>query len=77
MKVFINDEEVRLFSGARVRDGLNAFSRNIMSAVNEGKLTVTDGEGNRVYLDGHLEDGDHLILSESLKKGPGAGESCS
>ena len=76
MKVFINDEEIALFSGARVRDGLTAFSEKSLEAVNKGKLSVTDGEGHRVYLDGHLNDGDHLVLKDAIKVGPGADESC-
>ena len=76
MKVFINDEEITIFSGARVRDGLTAFSEETLDAVNKGKLSVTDGEGHRVYLDGHLNYGDHLVLKEAIKVGPGAAEAC-
>lgn len=63
MQVFINGSEMSLFSGARVQDGLTAYSPVALKDVLAGRVEVRDNEGHRVYVDGRLREGDHLTLA--------------
>lgn len=66
MKIFVNDEEVTIFNGAKVLDVMRAYY-----AQHDKKLpcqlpSVTDGYGNAVAADGELSEGNHLY--ENQKK---------
>ena len=63
MRVFINGSEVNLFAGARVQDGVTAYSPLAVKDVLAGRVAVRDVEGNRVYADGRLREGDRLTLT--------------
>ncbi|MDY0297069.1 MAG: hypothetical protein RB296_07110 [Acidobacteriota bacterium] len=65
MHVFINGSQIFLFSGARVLDGLTAYSSVALEDVQAGNVVVLDAEGHRLYVDGRLQDGDHLILAQA------------
>lgn len=63
MHVFINGSQLFLFSGARVLDGLTAYSTVALEDVQAGNVVVLDTEGHRLYVDGRLQDGDRLTLA--------------
>jgi len=66
MQVFINGSPLTLFTGARVLDGLTAYSTIALKDVREGRVEVRDAEGHLVYVDGRLSDGDHLTLGAQV-----------
>ena len=64
MKIFINDEEITVFHGAKVLDVLRAYY-----ALHDKKVpgilpTAIDAYGNSVAPDGELADGNHLYIRE-------------
>jgi hypothetical protein len=65
MKVYINDKEVHIFSGACIRDALLAHSPRSIKLVATGKLSVFDRFGNRTEIDGPLIDGQRLTLKKT------------
>ncbi|MBN1197513.1 MAG: hypothetical protein JXA62_08915 [Candidatus Aminicenantes bacterium] len=63
MHVFINGSQLFLFTGARVLDGLTAYSAVALEDVQAGNVVVLDAEGHRLYVDGRLHDGARLTLA--------------
>lgn len=63
MHVFINGSQLFLFTGARVLDGLTAYSAVALEDVQAGNVVVLDTEGHQLYVDGRLQDGDRLTLA--------------
>lgn len=60
MKIFVNDEEITVFHGAKVVDVMRAYY-----AIHNKKLPtllpiISDGYGNHIAPDGELSDGGHL-----------------
>jgi hypothetical protein len=64
MKVYIDNKEVHIFSGARIRDALLAFSPHMLRMVLAGNLSVSDRFGNPTEVDGPLIDGQRLTLTK-------------
>ena len=62
MKIYINNKELRVFQGARIRDAILACSPRLLHLVLAGKLAVHDRFGNRTELDGPLIEGQRLTL---------------
>ncbi len=60
MKVSLNGQEIDLFTGATVRDGLQRLSPQELRAVEQGEKRVYDRWGNEVALDGELSGGERL-----------------
>ncbi|MGE5342852.1 MAG: hypothetical protein ACM3SY_15370 [Candidatus Omnitrophota bacterium] len=62
MKVYVNDQELNLFSGALVKDALFAYSEEAHESVRKGEKKVMDKWGNTVELNGELSDGQILFV---------------
>ncbi|HDP94092.1 MAG TPA: hypothetical protein ENN40_01895 [Candidatus Aminicenantes bacterium] len=67
MHVFINGSQLFLFTGARVLDGLTAYSAVALEDVQAGNVVVLDKEGHRLYVDGRLQDGERLTLAAAKR----------
>ena len=63
MNIRINDEELEIFSGARVKDALAKFSNNEYLAVIQGEKQVKDKRNNTIDPDGELADGQQLYVN--------------
>ncbi|MFW6301769.1 MAG: hypothetical protein ACOC1W_04510 [Bacillota bacterium] len=61
MKVFMNDTEVTIFNGAKVKDVLRKYSMEEFKEVKKGKMHVQDKYGNKVMLGGELREGAELF----------------
>lgn len=61
MNVQVNGQTITIFNGALVRDAVLHYSQSEYRQVMTGEKAVSDGEGNRVHLDGALVEGDVLI----------------
>ncbi|MFN2362915.1 MAG: hypothetical protein ABR596_01355 [Halarsenatibacteraceae bacterium] len=61
MKIFINDTEVTIFNGAKVKDVLRKYSMEEFKEVKKGKMYVHDKYGNKVMLGGELREGEELF----------------
>ena len=57
MKIFINDEEITIFNGAKVLDVMRAYYVQHDKKIPSRLPIVTDGYGNNVALDGELREG--------------------
>lgn len=67
MKVFVNNEEMTIFNGAKVLDVMRAyFSKNNIKLPCKLPI-VTDGYGNTIAPDGQLSEGNHLYYENSKK----------
>lgn len=62
MKIFINDEEITIFNGAKVLDVIRAYYVQHDKKIPSRLPIVTDGYGNNVALDGELREGNHLYM---------------
>ncbi len=62
MKIFINDEEIKVFNGATVLDVLRSFYAHCNQKLPSVLPTVTDAYGNIVETDGELTEGNHLYI---------------
>lgn len=63
MKVFINNQEIELFLGARVEDAVRRYLRlKELSDVNLKSVLVRDAWGNEIDLDGALSDGAKIFV---------------
>ena len=59
LTVYVNDEPRRFFVGLRVR---HAVGYRAAWRVERREAIITDGDGNRVDLDGALYDGERLYV---------------
>ena len=66
MKICINDRELEIFSGARVRDALLKYSKKQYQAVKEGKKKITDKRKNPLDLDGELSAAQQLYIVNTI-----------
>jgi len=69
MRVFVNDVEVSVFEGARVKDAVNKYSSQLLIKVERGKqgVKVNDIHGNPVMSDGSLSENDHIYVNTGSK----------
>ena len=65
MKVYINQEEIAIFAGARVKDAILAYSQEIWKKVSKGELEVNDRFGNLTDPEGPIQEGQHITLKRS------------
>ncbi|UCH93426.1 MAG: hypothetical protein JSV88_24570 [Candidatus Aminicenantes bacterium] len=63
MKIFINDTEIEIFSGARVRDALLKYSKKEFQAIIQGKKKVVDKHRNPIDPEGELSDAQQLYIT--------------
>jgi hypothetical protein len=63
MNIRIDDQELEIFSGARVRDAILKYSAQEYRAVREGKKKVKDKHNNTVALDGELTHNQSLYIA--------------
>ena len=65
MIVYINNEPVRLFEGARAGDAVLAYSRHSFAMLGNGKLELTDRFGNPTEPDGPVTHGQKFQLKRT------------
>lgn len=61
MKLYVNDDEITIFNGAKVEDALRKYSMDEYKKVKKGKMYVHDKFGNKVMLGGELREGAELF----------------
>lgn len=57
MKVYVNDQEVSLFEGAKVIDAVRAYARIMGRKLPSPLPIIYDGYGNEIQPDGALTQG--------------------
>jgi hypothetical protein len=62
MKVIVNDKEITVFRGARVRDVVLSFDKNIMRKIS--LYEIRDRYGNQTDIDGELQEGSKLSIKK-------------
>ncbi|MDR1581761.1 MAG: hypothetical protein LBS55_00635 [Prevotellaceae bacterium] len=62
MKVFVNDREITLFEGAKVRDAVLSFDKRILHEIS--LYEILDKYGNQTDIDGALQDGNKLFIKK-------------
>jgi hypothetical protein len=62
---YVNDTEVRIHGGMKVKHALIALDTELYEACRHGRVTVRDGNGFVVGLDGTLEEGFRLFTREA------------
>jgi hypothetical protein len=62
MKVYINEKEISVFTGARIQDAVLAYSPRSHRMVTVGILSVFDRFGNLTEPDGPLIEGQRFTL---------------
>lgn len=62
MIVYLNDRQLEIFEGARVKDAVLKFAKEKYRAVNAGETIVMDKHNNPVEPDGELSDDQRLYL---------------
>ncbi len=68
MIVHLNDREIEIFSGARVRDVVLKFSEEAYREVISGKISVTDHYRNPVEPRGEVSGGQQFYLPFTPKE---------
>ncbi len=63
MKIFVNDEEITIFNGAKVLDVIRAYYAQHDQTLPYKLPSVSDGYGNSVAHDGELSEGNHLYMN--------------
>ncbi len=64
ISVYVNGAEVRILRGSKVKHALIAFDQTLYDAAEAGDLSVRDGNGFTVGLDGGLRDGSRLFTGK-------------
>jgi len=63
MKVIINNQPLRLFEGARVKDAVRKFAEIYSEEMPPAPYTITDRYENIIRPDGRLSENDHLFIN--------------
>lgn len=63
MKILVNDTEIEIFSGAKVKDALRKFSESLYGEVKKGNSEVKDKWNNCLELNGELCAGQRLFVN--------------
>jgi hypothetical protein len=64
MKVYVNETEIILFQGAKVKDAVLKFDRKILREISS--YEVLDKYGYDTDIDGALEEGSKLFINKLL-----------
>jgi sulfur carrier protein ThiS len=67
MQIKVNDHEIEIFSGARVRDVLRKYSGSELKRVRKNEKKVCDQHGHEIALDGELSGGEEIFITEYAK----------
>ena len=70
MKIKIEDTEVEVFSGARVKDALLKYSKPMERAVREGEKVISDRWGNTMAMEGALSENQQLFIQHIKNPDP-------
>jgi hypothetical protein len=65
LKVYINNKEISVFTGARIQDAVLAYSPRSHRMVAVGTLSVFDRFGNQTEPDGPLIEGQRFSLKRT------------
>ncbi|MDR2027540.1 MAG: hypothetical protein LBQ01_08285 [Prevotellaceae bacterium] len=60
MKVFVNEKEIILFRGAKVKDAVLSFDRTVMRRI--AMYEILDIYGNPTDIDGALQENSRLTV---------------
>jgi hypothetical protein len=67
MQIKVNDREIEIFSGARVRDVLRKYSKITWTQIQKGSKAVFDRHGHEIALDGELSAGVRLFVKRVVR----------
>ena len=70
MQIKVNEQTIKIFSGARVRDVLRKYSRAEWKLVQKNEKKVCDRHGHEVGLDGELSGGEEFFIKECATPEP-------
>jgi hypothetical protein len=62
MKVFVNDKELILFEGAKVKDAVLSLDKRILREISQ--YDILDKYGNQTEIDGALQEGSQLFIKK-------------
>jgi hypothetical protein len=62
MKVFVNDKEITLFEGAKVKDAILSFDKKALREIS--LYEILDRYGNQTDIDGALQEGSRLFIKK-------------
>jgi len=62
--VFLNDRQLEIFEGARVKDAVLKYSKEKYRSTRSGETVVTDKYDNTVDPEGELADDQRLYLKK-------------
>ena len=65
MIVFLNDRQLELFEGARVKDAVLNYSKEEYRSTRAGETIVTDKYENAIDPEGELSDDQRLYLKKN------------
>ncbi len=65
MIVTINNREIEVFAGAKVKNALSKYAQKEYRAVAAGEKKIVDKNGNPVDLDGALSEGSKLFVKDN------------
>jgi sulfur carrier protein ThiS len=65
MKVMIDNQEIEIFTGAKVKNALSKYAQKEYKAVQAGEKKIVDKNGNPVDLNGALSEGSKLFVKNS------------
>lgn len=65
MIVFLNDRQLELFEGARVKDAVLKYSKEKYRSTRAGETVVTDKYDNEIDPEGELSDDQRLYLKKN------------
>ncbi|MDR1169975.1 MAG: hypothetical protein LBK97_03980 [Prevotellaceae bacterium] len=63
MKIFVNNKEITLFRGAKVKDAVLMFDRKVLREISS--YEILDKYGNQTDVDGALQEGSRLFIRKT------------
>jgi len=62
MEIWVNNQKIDIFRGARVKNALQKYSEEEYRAVLSGSKQAADPDGHPLELDGELVQGDKITI---------------
>lgn len=64
MRVYVNNEPVDIFEGARICDALNKYCSERFRVFDHRLIRIFDYQGNIIFHDGSLSECDRIFFTE-------------
>lgn len=68
MKIFVNNQEIEIFNGARVEDAVRKFDKKLLRKVKSGGAETLDSYGNHIAISAPLYENSQITITQITKQ---------